>query len=72
MKENSLLKTGIFGTVFAALCCFTPLLVVLVGVVGLSAITGYLDYVLFPALGFFILLTAYALWGKRSRTQPNP
>ena len=72
MKENSLLKVGIFGTVFAALCCFTPLLVVLVGVVGLSAITGYLDYVLFPALGFFILLTAYALWRKRNRTQPNP
>ena len=71
MKENSLLKVGIFGTVFAALCCFTPLLVVLVGVVGLSAITGYLDYVLFPALGFFILLTAYALWRKRNRTQPN-
>ncbi len=72
MKENSLLKVGIFGTVFAALCCFTPLLVVLVGVVGLSAITGYLDYVLFPALGFFILLTAYALWRKRSRTHLNP
>ncbi len=61
MNDKKLLKTGIIGTGIMALCCFTPILVVLVGVVGLSAITGYLDYVLFPALGFFILLTAYAL-----------
>jgi len=64
---NTLLKTGIAGTVFAALCCFTPLLVVLLGIVGFSAIIGYLDYVLFPALGFFILLTLYALWRRNQR-----
>jgi hypothetical protein len=33
-----------------ALCCFTPILVILLGVVGLSALTWYLDYVLLPAL----------------------
>jgi len=64
-KNDTVLKVGIIGTIVAALCCFTPILVVLVGVVGLSAIIGYLDYVLFPALGFFILLTLYALWRKR-------
>ncbi len=64
---NTLLKTGIAGTVFAALCCFTPLLVMLLGIVGFSAIIGYLDYVLFPALGFFILLTLYALWRRNQR-----
>lgn len=66
MNDKNLLRTGIIGTVIVALCCFTPILVVLVGVVGLSAIVGYLDYVLFPALGFFVLLTAYALWRRRS------
>jgi len=66
MKNERLLKVGIIGTVVAALCCFTPLLVVLLGVVGLSAIVGALDVVLFPALGVFIAITIYALI-KRSR-----
>ncbi len=65
---DRLLTLGIFGTVFAALCCFTPVLVVLLGIVGLSAMVGYLDVVLFPALGFFIVLTVYALW-RRKRAQ---
>ncbi len=62
MTDKSLLRTSIIGTVVVVLCCFTPVLVVLFSVVGLTALVGYLDYVLFPALGFFILLTLYALW----------
>jgi len=57
-----LLRLGIFGTVIAALCCFTPVLVLLFGFLGLSAWVGGLDRVLLPALAFFILLTAYAVW----------
>ena len=68
MSNKTLLTTGIVGTIIAALCCFTPVLVVLLGVVGLSAFTGYLDMVLLPALGFFLLLTIYALW-RRSRVR---
>ncbi len=60
------LKTGIIGTVVAALCCFTPVLVVLFGVIGLSAWLGWIDYVLFPALGIFVLITIYAVY-QRSR-----
>lgn len=59
--NGKLLKTGIVGTVIVALCCFTPILVVLFGVVGLSAVVGYLDYVLFPALAVFVLITIYAV-----------
>ena len=66
MTNRTLLGAGIIGTVVAALCCFTPLLVVLAGVVGVSAIIGYLDYVLLPALIFFIGLTVYALWQRGS------
>ena len=65
MDNNKLLGTGIVGTALAAVCCFTPALVVLLGAVGLSAWLGWLDYVLFPALGAFGLLTVYALYHRR-------
>ena len=64
MNERTLLGAGLAGTVIAALCCFTPVLIVLASVVGFSAIVGYLDYVLLPALVFFIGLTAYAVWQR--------
>lgn len=51
-NPDRLLKWGLGGAVFAALCCFTPLLVVVVAGVGLSALTGWLDYALFPLLFF--------------------
>ncbi|MBL4645137.1 MAG: mercury resistance system transport protein MerF [Rhizobiales bacterium] len=65
MSNNRLLKIGIVGTVVSALCCFTPLLVILLGAVGLSAVVGALDMVLLPALGIFVLLTLYALLRAR-------
>ena len=54
------------GTVLVALCCFTPILVVLLGFVGLSAFTPYLDVVLLPALVIMIVLTivSYRRWRK--------
>lgn len=64
--SDRLLKIGIIGSAVAAVCCFTPLLVVLLGAVGLSSIVGYLDIVLLPALGLFLLLTGYALWRRRT------
>tara|TARA_A100001391_G_C5082736_1_gene280311 strand:+ start:1553 stop:1855 length:303 start_codon:yes stop_codon:yes gene_type:complete len=64
--SRNLLSIGIIGTVVAALCCFTPVLVLLFGAVGLSALTGYLDYVLIPALLIFIGLTFYAVFRKRA------
>jgi len=70
VNQNNLLKAGIVGTVIAALCCFTPVLVILFGTIGLAAVVGYLDYVLLPALVFFVLLTIYALW-RRKQAQGN-
>ena len=60
-----LVKVSVLGTIVIALCCFTPVLVILLGVLGLSALTGYLDYVLLPALAMFIGLTVYAVLRKR-------
>ena len=67
--DNRFIATGIIGTVVAALCCFTPIFVVLLGVVGLSAVLSWLDYVLLPALSFFVVLTVCALWRLRQRLQ---
>jgi hypothetical protein len=64
-NPKTLLRIGVAGSVVAALCCFTPVLAILFGVLGLSALTGYLDYVLLPLLAAFIGLTLYALWRKR-------
>lgn len=60
-----LLRVSVIGTVLVALCCFTPILVILFATMGLAGLTGYLDYVLLPALAFFIGLTFYALWRKK-------
>ena len=61
MDNRTLLRTGIAGSVVAALCCATPILVILFGVLGLSAWAGWLDYVLIPAFVVFIGITIYAL-----------
>lgn len=68
-SERRLLITGIVGTIIVALCCFTPVLAVLFGLVGLSALLGWLDIVLLPALAFFIGLTIYALWRRQRNTR---
>jgi mercuric ion transport protein len=50
----SAIVTGI-----VALCCFTPLLVIVLVGIGLTVLVPYLDYVLFPALGLSIIFTIY-------------
>lgn len=64
---SKLLTTGIVGTLVAAVCCFTPVLGVLLGAVGLSALLGFLDFVLIPALLVFVGITIFALVRR-----PNP
>lgn len=64
-NPKTLMRVGVVGTLLVALCCVTPILVILFGVVGLSALTGYLDYVLLPALIIFIGLTIYAVRRKQ-------
>ena len=72
MDDKKLLRTGIIGAGIAAICCFTPILVLLVAGVGLSAIVGWLDYALFPALFVFLGITAYALYLRAGRVGPPP
>ena len=74
MNDKTLLRRGLIGSVIAAICCFTPLLVVVVAGVGLSAIVGWLDYALFPILFASMGVVAHALWlqaGKPGRCPRN-
>lgn len=64
-NPKTLVRVGVIGTILVAICCFTPILVILLSSVGLAALTGYLDYVLLPALAAFIGLTVYALWRRK-------
>lgn len=66
MTHQSMLRVGIIGTTIAAICCFTPALVVLLGAIGLSAMVGWLDFVLLPALAIFIAMTGFALWKRQT------
>jgi mercuric ion transport protein len=59
MDGNKCFKAGICGSIIAAICCFTPVLVVGLGLIGLAAFKPYSDYVLFPLLGLFLILTFY-------------
>jgi mercuric ion transport protein len=65
MERRILLRTGIIGTVITAVCCFTPVLVIAFGALGLSAWLGWLDVILFPLLALFIGLIALAVYRRR-------
>lgn len=71
-QADRLLKGGLGGAIFAALCCFTPLLVVVLAGAGLSAVTGWLDYALFPLLCVSLAVVAQALWLRAGRPGPSP
>jgi len=68
---DPLLTTGVVGSLVAAICCFTPVLGLALGAVGLAGLLGYADIVLLPALAGFLLMTGYALW-KRTRRNTGP
>lgn len=56
--------TAAMGTAVAALCCFTPILAVIFGAIGLGVINRHLDYILLPALVLMIVLSviSYRKW----------
>ena len=60
-KQKNLLRVGIIGTIITALCCFTPILVLLLSAIGLGMVSVYLDYILFPILALFMLLMIHGL-----------
>jgi mercuric ion transport protein len=71
MKDRTLLRVGGIGAAIVALCCVTPVLVLLLGVLGLSAWVAGLDYVLFPLLALFLALAIIAALRLRRRHAPD-
>lgn len=57
MTPKQRLFASVAGTVGVAICCFTPLLAIILLTVGLGAFTPYLDAVLLPALAVLIVVT---------------
>ena len=65
MKDSTLLGVGVTGTVVGAICCATPVLVVLLSALGLSAWAVKLDYVLLPIIAASLGLIIFALYRRR-------
>jgi mercuric ion transport protein len=65
VHDRTLIATGAIGAIVAAICCMTPLLVVALGAVGLTAWLAKADYVLIPALILCLALVAVGLYRRR-------
>ena len=65
MKDSPLLGVDVTGAVVAATCCATPILVVLLGGLGLSAWAAKLDYVLLPVLAACLMMIGYGSHRRR-------
>ena len=65
-KYKKTFIASLAGTIIVAICCFTPLLVIILGAIGLSVIVPYLDVILLPALFLLIIITviSYIKWRK--------
>lgn len=60
IKDKKILKIGTIGTLVTAICCFTPLLVIIFTSLGIATWLGYIDYILLPLLTVFV---GIFLWG---------
>jgi mercuric ion transport protein len=69
MNNARLLKTGLIGSIIAALCCLTPVLAVLLGAVGLGWFVGYLADVLVSALVICLGLVGYVVWRSAKKAR---
>jgi len=67
MKNDRCFRAGLWGSIVAAICCATPVLPFILGLIGLAAFTRYLDYMLLPFLALFLILTIYG-WRKQKRS----
>lgn len=66
VKSGKLMGIGGVGALLAAICCFTPALVLLLGALGMSALVGWwLDLILFPAMAIFMGVAAYGFYLRR-------
>ncbi|MBL4642839.1 MAG: mercury resistance system transport protein MerF [Flavobacteriaceae bacterium] len=71
-QSAKMLKTGIAGSLIAAVCCFTPLLVLAFAGAGLSGLVGGIDFVVFPVMFASLGVVAQALYIRAGRPGASP
>ena len=67
MSKNRLLTIGIVGMLVTALRSFTPALVAISGIIGLSARVAELDIVLLPLLAVFASIMVFVIWKRQKK-----
>ncbi len=67
-KSKKTFISALVGTILIAICCFTPVLVIAFGAIGLSILIPYLDFVLFPALGILVIITVLSYRKMKGET----
>ncbi len=69
MWRDRWLVLGVIGAALTCLACLTPALVLLLGALGLGALTGRLDLVVLPLL---VGLAGFALYRYRQVRRRKP
>ena len=67
MWRDHWLVLGVIGEALTCLACLTPVLVVVLGAIGLGTLTGRLDLVMLPLLVGFAGLAVYRYRQPRRR-----
>ena len=67
MWRDRWLVLGVIGAALTCLACLTPALVLLLGALGLGALTGRLDLIVLPLLIGFVGLAVYRVRQVRRR-----
>ncbi len=68
MWRHRWIAVGVIGAALACLSCLTPVAVVTLGAIGLSAWAGHLDVVVLPVLAAFVALLIYRYRAACRRT----
>ncbi len=66
LNRKKTFMASLAGTILTAVCCFTPILVLALGAIGLNMLVPYLDYILLPALLMLLIVTviSFMKWKK--------
>jgi len=67
LRDSAPITTGAIGAVLAAICCATPLLVVVFGAIGLTGWLAKADYVVIAALILCLGLIVFGFYRRRLR-----
>ena len=67
MNDRIVIRAGTADATVAAICCATPVLAVLLPLVGLSACLARADLALFPRLAMSLGLIAWGVYRRRTK-----